>query len=101
VKANSVSSDNAPQLASPIQSLNAFLAGMGVDTITGWRWRNKGWLETVNICGRVYVTQAQIQSFIRRAERGEFSQVHKAPGRARTADAAPACPPERRMAHVG
>jgi hypothetical protein len=38
-------------------------------------------LRTVNIAGRVYLTQAAISDFTRRAESGEFSKVHPTPRR--------------------
>lgn len=60
-------------------ALNTWLQQIGVKPITGWRWRKKGWIETVNICGRVYVTLAAIAKFNRRAEAGEFAQEHKFP----------------------
>lgn len=54
---------------------------MGITACTVWRWRKKGWLEVVNICGRLYVSQEAIAKFNERARSGEFSQIHKAPVR--------------------
>ena len=62
-------------------SLSKWLAQVGVTQITGWRWRRKGWLKTVNIAGRQYLTQEAIDEFHRRAVAGEFAQVHKVPSR--------------------
>jgi predicted site-specific integrase-resolvase len=62
-------------------SLDAWLKQVGVTTCTGWRWRKRGWLKTVNICGRVYITQEAIAEFMDRAKRGEFAQQHKVPRR--------------------
>lgn len=62
-------------------SLDAWLKEVGVTACTGWRWRKRGWLHTVNICGRVYVTQEAIGQFVARAKRGEFAQEHKVPRR--------------------
>ena len=45
----------------------------GIAPITAWRYRKRGWLRTVNICGRVYVSAEAIQAFMRRAEAGEFA----------------------------
>jgi hypothetical protein len=64
-----------------IVSLQQWLADVGITPCTAWRWRKKGWLKTVNICGRQYLTQEAIAEFTERAQRGEFSQVHKAPTR--------------------
>jgi hypothetical protein len=62
-----------------VVSLNKWLAEVGVTPITAWRWRKRGWLKTVNIAGRQYLTQAAIDEFHRRAVAGEFAQVHKVP----------------------
>ena len=62
-----------------IVSLNKWLADAGVSSITAWRWRKKGWLPTVNIAGRVYLTSDGIAQFTRRAAGGEFAQEHKVP----------------------
>ncbi len=42
--------------------------------MTAWRFRRRGWLTTVNICGRVYVTEEACRDFVRRAEAGEFAK---------------------------
>ncbi len=63
-----------------------WLAAMGKTPITGWRWRKRGVLKTVNIFGRVYLTQEEAERFVRRAKAGEFAQPHKTP-RAKTATA--------------
>ena len=69
--------------ARAIVSLQQWLADVGVTACTAWRWRKKGWLKTVNICGRQYLSQAAIDEFTQRAAAGEFAQVHKAPRRHR------------------
>jgi hypothetical protein len=66
-----------------IVSLQQWLADTGVTACTAWRWRKKGWLKTINIAGRQYLTQEAIDEFTRRAAAGEFSQVHKVPARQR------------------
>jgi hypothetical protein len=44
------------------------------------RWCESVWLaKTVNIAGRVYITEAAILEFMRRAQAGEFAGVHKVP----------------------
>jgi hypothetical protein len=55
----------------------------GTSAPTLWRWRQKGWLETVNISGRQYCTQESIMNFKRRAAAGEFAQEHVTPKRQR------------------
>jgi len=69
-----MTTDSAPPVA-----LGTFLDRMGVAPITGWRWRKKGWLKTINIGGRQYVTAEDAAEFSRRAAAGEFAQEHKVP----------------------
>ncbi len=68
-----------PVGAAAVIALNRWLEQVGVTQITAWRWRRKGWLKTVNIAGRVYLTQEAIEEFHRRAVAGEFAQEHKVP----------------------
>jgi len=74
MEANTVSKNSAAVI-----SLSKWLGQVGVTSCTAWRWRKKGWLKTINICGRQYLTQESIDEFNRRALAGEFSQVHKVP----------------------
>jgi predicted site-specific integrase-resolvase len=62
-------------------SLSKWLEQVGVTPVTAWRWRRKGWLKTINIAGRQYLTQEAIDEFHRRAVAGEFAQEHKVPSR--------------------
>jgi predicted site-specific integrase-resolvase len=62
-----------------VLSLSKWTEQVGVTACTAWRWRKKGWLKTVNIAGRQYLTQEAIAEFTERAERGDFSQVAKVP----------------------
>lgn len=39
-----------------------------------WHPAQKGWIETVNICGRVYVTQESVKRFYEGAKAGEFAK---------------------------
>jgi predicted site-specific integrase-resolvase len=67
--------------ARAVIALNRWLEQVGVTPVTAWRWRQRGWLKTVNIAGRQYLTQEAIDEFHRRAVAGEFVQVHKVPSR--------------------
>jgi len=69
----------APRAA--VVSLAKWLEQVGVTPVTAWRWRQRGWLTTVNIAGRQYLTQEAIDEFHHRAVAGEFAQVHKVPSR--------------------
>jgi hypothetical protein len=62
-------------------SLSKWLEQVGVTACTAWRWRKRGWLKTVNIAGRQYLTQEAIDEFHRRAVAGDFAQEHKVPYR--------------------
>jgi hypothetical protein len=64
-----------------LRSLDSWIDAVGVTRSTVWRWRRDGKLETVNIAGRVYVTDEAIADFVKRAEAGEFAQHHVAPKR--------------------
>jgi hypothetical protein len=62
-------------------ALDRFIQTVGITDTTAWRWRKKGWLDTSNIAGRVYIQPKAIREFNRRMEAGEFAQEHKAPKR--------------------
>jgi hypothetical protein len=70
---------NAEPTTTAVVSLSKWLEQVGVTSCTAWRWRKKGWLKTINIAGRQYLTQEAIGEFQRRAAAGEFSQPHKTP----------------------
>jgi hypothetical protein len=70
-----------PISGAAVVSLSRWLKQVGVTTCTAWRWRKRGWLKTINIAGRQYLTQEAIDEFHQRASAGEFSQVNKVPTR--------------------
>lgn len=72
---------NGEPAAAAVISLSKWLEQVGVTPCTGWRWRKRGWLKTINIAGRQYLTQEAIHEFHRRATGGEFAQHHKTPSR--------------------
>ena len=67
--------------AAAVISLAKWLETVGVTSCTVWRWRKRGWLKTINIAGRQYLTQAAIDEFYCRATAGEFAQECKVPAR--------------------
>ena len=69
----------SPDAGSGILSLSRWIEQTGITPVTAWRWRRKGWLTTINIAGRQYVTQAAQQEFARRASAGEFAKEHQVP----------------------
>jgi len=68
----------------PIKSLQSFCREIGVAPITAWRYRKRGWLQTVNIAGRQYLTAEAAAEFKRRALAGEFAKAVTGPKRAQT-----------------
>jgi len=58
-------------------SFGKYLTSIGVSPTTGWRWRCQGRIKTVNIDGRLYVTDEAIAEFEKRAAAGEFSSENK------------------------
>ena len=73
------SNTNAPDPSPAIISLGRWIEQTGITPCTAWRWRRRGWLTTINIAGRQYLTQAAIDQFTRRAHSGEFAKEHKVP----------------------
>jgi hypothetical protein len=76
-----VPASNSEPAITAVISLSKWLEQVGVTPCTVWRWRKKGWLKTINIAGRQYLTQEAASEFQRRAAAGEFSQPHKTPFR--------------------
>jgi hypothetical protein len=64
-----------------IESLDQFLQRIGRTRTTGWRWRQRGWLKTVTIAGRPYITAAAVREFLARAESQEFAKAPRQPHR--------------------
>ena len=75
--------DPTPIAADPCTLFNfdEFLRGRSLTRTTGYRYRQQGLLQTVNIYGRLYITLEEIRRFERRAIAGEFSKSVKTPSR--------------------
>lgn len=71
---------NPPDLE-PIMSLDKFTEQTGLSSATVWRWRKKGMLSTVNICGRQYILRSEIARFNERAAAGDFAKQLPTPRR--------------------
>jgi hypothetical protein len=67
--------------ASDLVAYDRWLAELPISPATGWRWRKRGWIPTINIAGRVYVSRSAIAQFERRAAAGEFAREHITPKR--------------------
>ena len=68
-----------PPLRSGLVALPRWCESIGLSPVTAWRFRKRGWLKTVNIAGRVYLTDEAVHEFTRRAEAGEFARDVKVP----------------------
>ena len=69
-------------LASALSELGLFddwRRAMGISNTTAWRYRRRGLIKTVNICGRLYVARSAIREFESRALSGEFERAIKTP----------------------
>lgn len=73
--------DDAPLDASPPISLGKFLTITGTSPVTAWRWEKRGWLKTVRIAGRKYISAEALREFNRRLEAGEFAGKTQKPRR--------------------
>lgn len=60
-------------------SLQRWCTTVGISDVTAWRFRRRGWLKTINIAGRVYLTHEAAREFSRRAQAGEFARNHPVP----------------------
>jgi hypothetical protein len=69
------------QAVSNLLAFDRWLKDIDRTPATGWRWRKRGWIPTVNIAGRVYVSRQAIAEFERRAAAGEFAKKHVTPKR--------------------
>jgi hypothetical protein len=67
------------QAVSNFLAFDRWLKDIDRTPATGWRWRKRGWIKTINVCGRLYVSRDEINRFERRAAAGEFSKTHVTP----------------------
>jgi hypothetical protein len=67
----------------PPMALSQFIEETALSPTTIWRFRKKGFLRTVNICGRHYVLRSEIARFNARAVTGEFAKICNQPTRER------------------
>jgi len=70
---------NIAETGPQLRSFAQWLREIPASKTTGWRWRRKNWIRTVNLSGKIYVSADAITEFIRRAEAGEFSAEAKTP----------------------
>ena len=80
-----ISDADIPLSADPPLSLDLFIRQSGLSPTTCWRYRKKGWLETIVIANRHYITREAIAAFNKRAAAGEFAGTVSNPSTARIA----------------
>src|SRR5262249_32281428 len=56
-----------------LRAARAVCRDLGISDTTLWRWSRRGWVRTVNICGKIYVDLQSLADFDRRAAAGEFA----------------------------
>src|SRR5260370_41620897 len=74
-------SQNEAEPASNLLPFDRWLQSIDKTPATGWRWRQRGWIVTINICGRVYVNRDEIKRFEERAASGGVSKMDVTPAR--------------------
>jgi len=65
--------NEVPLETMPPLSLDEFRRQTGLSPVSLWRFRKRGWLKTIVIAGRHYVSREAIAEFNRRAAAGEFA----------------------------
>jgi predicted site-specific integrase-resolvase len=56
-----------------IMALRKWEEMVSISRTTSYRFRQRGWLKTITIAGKPYVTPAALAEFMTRAEAGEFA----------------------------
>jgi hypothetical protein len=80
---NNANGERAAIDSDPPIALDKFIEQSGLSVVTIWRYRRAGWLNTLNICGRHYLTRSEIARFNARAAAGEFAKQPIRPRRRR------------------
>ncbi len=63
----------------PLVSFDRFLETIPLSRVTGYRYRMRGAMQCINIAGRWYIEQAEIDRFLQRARAGEFAKAPRCP----------------------
>lgn len=80
-------------------SLDAYRRAIGRSKTSLWRYRQNGWLPTVNILGRLYLKRSDILAFEAAAAQGLLAQDPHGCAAREKSDGTPAIIPEE-AAHV-
>lgn len=60
-----------------LRPYKAWGESLGRSPTSMWRYRKRGWITTVNIAGKLYITEGAIAEFEQRATDGEFANFSK------------------------
>ena len=74
-----------PEAVAGITSASVYRRQLGVSKTTMWRYRRNGWLKTINVLGKLYVTRESIAEFeammcsgkLAKQTRGAISAIEK------------------------
>src|SRR5437870_7878776 len=83
IQHTSTESSEIPLAAQPPLALDLFMRQSGLSPASCWRYRKRGWLKTVVIANRHYLTREAIAEFNRRAAEGAFAGTLPCPARVR------------------
>lgn len=56
-------SKTTPKAVAGITSASVYRRQLGVSKTTLWRYRRNGWLKTINVLGKLYITREAIAEF--------------------------------------
>jgi len=70
---------NSPAPGCSMKPFWKFLEEMGKSSTTGHRWRKAGMITTINIMGKLYVSEHEVEKFMKRAQNGEFARDVRPP----------------------
>ncbi len=71
---NSKFTQPTPQAIAGITSLSVYRRQLGVSKTTMWRYRRNGWLKTINVLGKLFVTREAIAKFEAMMRSGELAK---------------------------
>ena len=63
-----------PIATAGLRAAKAVCRDRGISDVTLWRWERRGWIKTINICGKKYADLESLAEFDRRAAAGEFAK---------------------------
>jgi hypothetical protein len=71
---NASATQTTPEAVAGITSLSVYRRQFGVSKTTLWRYRRNGWLKTINVLGKLYVTRESIAEFEAMMRSGELAK---------------------------